>query len=157
MEITLLQPVHWVDSVTAMLLSFAAMFSLIPYFEKGITGFIPLMLAAIGLFFIGRVVHTSLKAKTFIDVNERFLTIRHRPGNFKKDKSFEAENIDQIYLKHSQLNSGHFVLNMIVNGPNGQYHQELVSVSSISKAKYLEQEIEKYLGIEDRKVPEATA
>ena len=45
---------------------------------------------------------------------------------------------------------------MIVNGAEGQRHVVLIpKVSSLSKAKYLEQEIEKHLGIKDRKVPES--
>ena len=44
---------------------------------------------------------------------------------------------------------------MIVNEPTGQKHIELISnVDSRSKAKYIEQEIEKYLGIKDRRVPD---
>ena len=46
---------------------------------------------------------------------------------------------------------------VIINGSNGQQHQKLLSVNTLTKAKYLEQEIEKYLGIENRKVLEANA
>ena len=77
--------------------------------------------------------------------------IKHRPNNLKKDRYFPVEDIDQIYIKHV----GHYGLYMIVNGTKGQQHVKLVDVKTISKAKYLEQEIEKYLGIENRKVPEA--
>ncbi len=156
MEITVKQPVHWIDSSVGMLLPVIAGFSFFICYDKGYSFFVPTILVAISLFFIYRLI-TYFKAKTFIDVNDQHLKIRHRPSNYKKDKTFAAEDIDQIYLKHSSVNSGYFILNMIVNGPGGQTHQELVSVSTISKAKYLEQEIEKYLGIEDRKVPEATA
>jgi len=45
---------------------------------------------------------------------------------------------------------------MIINGPDGQKLMRLLHpLSSPSKAKYLEQEIEKYLGIIDRDVLEA--
>jgi len=44
---------------------------------------------------------------------------------------------------------------MIVDDPNGQKHVELIkSVNSRTQAKYIEQEIEKYLGIKDRRVPD---
>jgi len=46
---------------------------------------------------------------------------------------------------------------VIVNGSNGQKHQKLLSVNTLTKAKYLEQEIENYLGIKDRKVLESNA
>lgn len=44
---------------------------------------------------------------------------------------------------------------MIINGADGQKHIVLISkVLSLSKAKHLEQEIEKHLGIIDREVLE---
>ena len=44
---------------------------------------------------------------------------------------------------------------MIVNDLKGQKHVELIkSVNSRTKAKYIEQEIEKQLGITDRRVPD---
>jgi hypothetical protein len=45
---------------------------------------------------------------------------------------------------------------MIINGLEGQKHEKLITVNTLSKAKYLEQEIERYLQIEQRVVPEAT-
>ena len=46
-------------------------------------------------------------------------------------------------------------MRMIVNGLEGQRHIRLIpSLNSLSKARYLEQEIEKYLGIIDREVLE---
>ena len=46
---------------------------------------------------------------------------------------------------------------MIINESKGQKHQKLLTLDTISKAKFPEQEIEDYLFIEDRKVPEANA
>ena len=44
---------------------------------------------------------------------------------------------------------------LIVNGAHGQKHVELIqSVNTRSKAKYIEQEIERHLGIPDRRVPD---
>ena len=44
---------------------------------------------------------------------------------------------------------------MILNGIEGQKHVPLIPVlGSLSKARYLEQEIEKHLGIIDREVLE---
>ena len=65
------------------------------------------------------------------------------------------KKIDQLYLKPSQEMPGHYNIHMVINGMEGQKHERLMKVSSLSKAKYLEQEIENYLGIENRAVPES--
>ena len=44
---------------------------------------------------------------------------------------------------------------MIVNSLEGQKHVDLIHhAGTLSKAKFIEQEIERHLGIIDRKVPE---
>ena len=107
------------------------------------------------LYFIYRALNYS-KNKTYIDINDRALSIKYRPKNFKKDKTFDAVEIDQLYIRHAVDGSGHYSIYMIINGLKGQKHEKLINVNTLSKAKYLEQEIEGYLKIEHRKVPEAT-
>ena len=153
MEITLKQNVHWIDSVGAIFLPMITLLMMLVHYKKDIHIFVPVIFGIGSLFFIYRAIKYK-KARTYLDINERFLSIKHRPNNYKKDKSFSSEDIDQIYIKKAVDGSGYFTLHMIVNGPKGQQHQPLVTVNTLSKAKYLEQEIEKYLGIEDRKVPE---
>ena len=121
-----------------------------------------LLVAIFGtFFFIFRLINYK-KNKTYIDINDQSLSVKHRPNNLKKDRTFLAEDIDQVYLKYSTTQGtmkGTFYIDIyvIINGSNGQQHQKLLSVNTLTKAKYLEQEIEKYLGIEDRKVLEANA
>lgn len=92
------------------------------------------------------------KNKIFISINERLLNIEWRPKKGKKDQSFDRQDIDQLYLRRGE---GGFNINMIINGLEGQKHILLVPrVNSLSKARYLEQEIEKHLGIIDREVLE---
>ena len=44
---------------------------------------------------------------------------------------------------------------MIVNSAMGQKHVKLISsVDSLSKARFIEQEIERHLSIPDRRIPE---
>ena len=95
-----------------------------------------------------------LEHKTYIDVNKKQLNIYHRPNNFKKDRSYDSSQIDQLYIKPSTDGMGHQTLHMVINGLDGQKHEKLITVTSISKAKYLEQEIENYLNIPDREVLE---
>jgi len=85
------------------------------------------------------------------------LSIERRPRKFIKDKKFPIQEIDQVYIKSIVSSSGAkgAGIFMIVNDVKGQKKVELIkSVSSRTKAKFIEQEIEKYLGITDRRVPD---
>ena len=122
--------------------------------DKGINPFIPIVLSMIASYFIYQVLNSS-KNKTYIDINAQSLSIKSRPKNLKKDKTYTVDEIDQLYLKYAADGSGYFSIYMIVNGMEGQKHEKLLTLNTLSKAKYLEQEIERYLNIEDRKVPES--
>jgi len=97
------------------------------------------------------------KHKTNIHVNKQYLHIEQRPKKFVKDKIYKVEDIDQIYIKagpHMSGTKGGSV-HMIVNTPEGQKHVLLLgTMNSLSKAKYVEQEIEKHLGITNKRVPD---
>jgi len=153
LEIVMQQQVHWVDGMAAILLPFFSFLSFLGYFDKNVSIVFPILLTTLSLFFFYRVLQYYYKYKTYIDVNQEFLNIRHRPNNYRKDKSFDVADIDQVYL--NTHGDGYFRVNLIVNGTKGQQHIKILTVNSISKAKYLEQELEKYLGIEDRKIPES--
>jgi hypothetical protein len=63
-----------------------------------------------------------------------------------------VNDIDQVYIKKE--NERHSIY-MIVDNPTGQKHIRLITgLESVSKARYLEQEIERHIGIVDRPVPE---
>lgn len=97
---------------------------------------------------------THKKNKIYLNVNQQFLKVEWHPKKMNKDQSYENKNIDQLYIKINPA-TGLFDLYMIYNGLDGQKHVCLVpSLDSKTKARYLEQEIEKYLGIEDREVLE---
>ncbi len=157
MEITLPQSVHGLEGFLAGMFIPLGIITTILFFtvDKKIPAILPIIFGIGALFFIYRL-FTYQKAKTYIDINEQSLTIKHRPNNLKKDQSFAAEDIDQLYIKKME-GTGYCQLFMIINGRNGQQHKQLFTFNAISKGKYLEQEIEKYLGIEDRKVPEENA
>ena len=93
--------------------------------------------------------------KLYVHIDNHNLYIERRPKKFIKDKMYAIQHIDQIYIKNGT--SGNSV-HMIVNGPQGQKHIQLIqSVNSRTKAKYIEQEIERHLGIKDRRVPDEDA
>ncbi|MFK8104663.1 MAG: hypothetical protein AB8G15_19215 [Saprospiraceae bacterium] len=157
MEITVQQHIHGLDALGIIFLPILATFTTFIFFlgKKSISPFVPIVFTTLALYYIYKAFNYS-KNKNFINVNDKFLEIKSRPKNFKKDKKFEVYDIDQLYIKHATDAAGHFTIFMVVNGAQGQKHEKLVTVNSLSKAKYLEQEIERYLNIEDKAVPEAT-
>jgi len=158
LEITVQQHVQGVNAIGSALFVPIAFLTLMIYFfgEKSISPYIPIVISMIASYFVYQVSNTS-KNKTYVDINNQSLSIKSRPKNFKKDKTYTVDEIDQLYLKNAADGSGYFSIYMIVNGMEGQKHEKLLTLNTLSKAKYLEQEIERYLSIEDRKVPEANA
>lgn len=98
--------------------------------------------------------------KVHIHIDDRNLYIERRPKKFIRDKQYAAQDIDQVYIKNVVSGNGAKGIGifLIVDGLEGQKHVELIkSVNSRSKAKYIEQEIERHLGIPDRRVPDEDA
>jgi len=113
--------------------------------------------------FIGYISYFFIRKqhKLHVHIDHRNLYIERRPRKLIKDKHIAIQDIDQVYTKNviSTANGSRGVgVFIIVNGDTGQKHVELIkSVSSRSKAKYIEQQIEKYLEIPDRRVPDEDA
>jgi hypothetical protein len=133
-------------AIGAVLLFFLGKNPISPYF--------PISFSLVAFYYLYKA-FTYSKNKIYIDINNRYLSIKYRPENFKKDKMYAADEIDQLYLKPSSDGLGHYTIHMIVNGLEGQKHEKLMTVKTLSKAKFLEQEIEKYLNISNREIPEA--
>ncbi len=98
--------------------------------------------------------------KVYVHIDDRNLYIERRPKKFIKDKQYAIQDIDQVYIKNVLSGNGSKGIGifLIVDGVGGQKHVELIkSVNSRSKAKYIEQEIERHLGIPDRRVPDEDA
>ena len=155
LDITIQQHIQGLDAFGIILLPALAFFAFVLHFAKGIPLLFPVIFTLGTLFFIYRAMNYS-NNKTYIDINDRSLSIKSRPRHFKKDKTFDANEIDQLYVRHAVDGSGYYSIYMIINGLEGQKHEKLLTVNTLSKAKYLEQEIERYLHIEQREVPEAT-
>ncbi len=90
--------------------------------------------------------------KIHINVDSRNLSIVWKPRKFMKTRVIPVDEIDQLYVATSTGISSIFI---VLNGVEGQRHIKILSgLRGVSKARYLEQEIEKHLGIKNRKVPE---
>ena len=99
---------------------------------------------------------THSKRKIYVNIDEQSINIKYKPKELKKEKIYDKKDIDQLYRKRNP-NTGHYDIYMIFNGLDGQKHIRLIpSLDSKSKALYMEQEIEKHLGIIDREVLEET-
>lgn len=99
---------------------------------------------------------THSKRKIYVNIDKHSINVQWRPKSFIKDKSYDKTDIEQLYGKRN-AGTGHYDIYMIVNGLDGQKHIKLIpNLDSKSKARYMEQEVEKHLGIMDREVLEET-
>lgn len=152
LDITIRQPLLAAEGIIAGFVPlFAAMFIAI-YFLKGT---IPLVLPLVTtLISIASWINLYARRhhKVHITMDDRYLSIIRRPKKLIKDQHFLINDIDQIYVKGPAGMTGVY---MIVNSAMGQKHVKLISsVDSLSKARFMEQEIERHLGIPDRRIPE---
>jgi len=92
-----------------------------------------------------------------VHIDDNHLYIEHRPKKLVKDKSYPIKDIIQIYTKNIAGGNNTMIASvfMVIKGKEGERHIQLIKpVSSLSQAKYIEQEIEKQLKISDRRVPD---
>jgi len=116
---------------------------------------------AVGLGLIGNIVSTLIN-RTSISVDDQQLSIEHKPLKipFIKEYNINVDDIDQLYVKRyvSSRTNGvanyAFSVNAKVSGINGNKDVSILKgLKKENKALYIEQEIELYLGIKDRRVP----
>jgi len=141
------------------------MFLLVPFFSLVMVGslaqtslhsliiaspFLISILATI-LYFIFRI-----RQVKYIKVDSNGLRVLKHPNVLKTTEVYDADHIGQLYVKHDS-SSGSWKLMMLVDEGDGQKHVKLTQLKTASKAKFLEQEIESYLKLEDVVVPEETS
>jgi len=93
--------------------------------------------------------------RTILNVSDTTLSIEHKPLPWRGNRSLGTSNLKQLYCerKVSRSKNGTTVtynLNAILT--NGEKHQLLTGLPQQDIAIYLEQQIEKRLGIEDERV-----
>lgn len=151
LDFSVQQPISLFDSIMLTFLPILAFFTTLIFFKDDIPVFWPIGFWTGSVFFLLRLFPQS-RNRILINIDSRNLTIRWRPRKFHRDKSYSIHDVDQLYTKNSGY--GGFDLYMTVNGLDGQKHVKLIqNLKSLSKARYLEQEIEHHLGIVDRKIP----
>lgn len=126
----------------------------IVFYAEGKTSLINLIMSIL----VGIIPFVNLfllkRHRVFVNIDRNHLVIEHKPKKFHKNLKVNVSDIDQLYVKNY---SGYYNVYMITNGVEGQKHQRIIWTKSLSKARYLEQEIERHIGIKDRQVPEETA
>jgi len=151
LEFSMTQPYSQILGMIALVLPlFLVLFSML-YFKKGNeTLMYPLGVSLAMFFYSLYKLYMTRYAKTYVSVDRTHISVMWRPNNFVKDRSFPIQSIEQVYIRATSKGVCLYIVN---NTIDGQKHEELVGrFTDLTKAKYIEQELEKYLGIEDRSV-----
>lgn len=159
LDITIKQPVSAGEIILACFVPFFTLiFTALFFFPKnggsGPPAIFPVVSWILSGLLLANFINRS-KHKIHIVVDDKMLSIYRKPKKFVKDKHFNNNEVNQIYVtKINHL----FSIVAIVDGLDGQKHVPLIKgLTSFSKARFLEQEIERHLNIEDRGVPEELA
>ncbi len=108
---------------------------------------------AVGLFLIAYVVF-NLVNSTAIEVDAQAVVIQHKPIPFP-GKYIGCADIEQLYTRrhvHSSKNGTSYTYSLNIVVPGGKTQRLLGNLSTADQALFIEQEIERFLGIEDRPV-----
>ena len=154
LDITIQQPYSILEGVVGGIgIPLALLFMVLAFLKPGL---FPIIIAAFFSLISAYPIYSWInhsKQKIYISINDQFLNIEWRPKKGNKDKSYDRYDIDQFYVSRNP-NTGYFEIRMVLNGLEGQKHVGLFPVMNLTKAKYLEQEIERHLGITNKKVLE---
>ena len=114
---------------------------------------------AVGVWLLYSSVGYMFNTTTFF-VDEHFLAVEHRPINFlaQRDKYYTPEEVDQLYVKrHSPGESNGrkvYAYEVHLKLKNGKDVNLIKNLKSEDAAWFIEQRIEQYMGIENRKMPD---
>lgn len=151
LDISFKQPDSWVEWTLYIIVLFLVMLSIVGFIEVGLDIIHLFLLTPVFLSFLYFTQRS--KHRVHLNINDHSLNIRRRPRKLYKDKNYAVQDIQQLYVKHL-ADLGTWNIMMIVDEGQGQQHVKLSSIKSVSKAKFLEQEIERHLGIQNVEVPE---
>ena len=151
LELSMTQSPAWIYIFPAIISPLFILISSLIFFKDGHIGGLYGLVASIAIF-----IYTVYKSvarrrdKVYITVDEHDIHFEHIPKNLITDKSLSRNSIEQFYLKVSGTGLSLFA---ITNGPEGQNHQKVLSnFSNVFHASYIEQELESYLNIKNKKV-----
>ena len=151
LELILDQPQAMWNILIASIMPFVAIFAFLVHYVKDKGGFVVGIVATLlSIYSIVTMIIARKRNKIFVSVDDKKIKIEYRPKNLKKDKLYDVEDIEQLYVAATPEGCGLF---MVYNSVNGQKHQQIIGrISNVIRAKYLEQEIEKHLGLPNKKI-----
>lgn len=91
--------------------------------------------------------------KKYVTINQHQILMETKPKFLSRTKTYDSQDVSQVYV-YKNPNGPYWEVKMIVDEGRGQKHIKLTTLNSASKASFLEQEIERHLGIQDVVVPE---
>lgn len=160
--------VNWRRSGKFFLLFFAIMwntfigFFIVTAFATGGIGSAGIFLALFMIPFIAVGAHLLYQSigqifnTTFVTVTNRNVSIEHKPFNFliQKDQHFAREDVEQLYVKRYSIGSTNgnpvYAYNVIMMMKNKKPYVLIKGLRSLESARFIEQEIENYMNIEDK-------
>lgn len=155
LELTMKQPTGGFWIVMTFLMAFFAGLVYLLHIKKGIPIYWPAGLGGMALLFYYKYLNKD-NDKIYTTVDDKYLSVQYRPKYFSKDKLIATNEIEQLYVK--TVASNYYILYAVLDTPEGQKHVKILQyLDSRNKARYMEREIEKYLGIEDRRLPEESS
>ena len=155
LDITIQQPYSVLEAIWGtMTILLALLFTFLAFAKFGTFPFTPAIISWLLSAYPIYSWITHSKQKMYVSINEQLMNIEWRPKKGIKNQSYDRQDIDQLYIKQN-IGMGYYEVYMILNGHHGQKHVRLIpGLDSKTKARYLEQEVEKYLGTIDREVLE---
>ncbi len=98
---------------------------------------------------------SALFNTTYITVDERFLKVKHKPFKlFYKEYELEVGQIEQLYVKKYQNGSTNgnpnYAYAVMLRKKDKDEFQLIKGIAKPPQALYIEQEIEKFVGIQDK-------
>ncbi len=152
LELTMQQPTGGGWIAMAIIMAFIAGLAYMVHVKDDITIYWSIGIFGAALFFFYKYWNKS-NEKIHAVIDEKYLYIQYRPKNLMKDKAIRTQEIEQLYTK--TVASNYYSLYAVLNTRDGQEHKRLIQyIDTRNKARYIELELEKYLGIEDRRLPE---
>lgn len=140
------------EMMIVMILPFFALIGFAGVAKDKFSIFIPALLTFISAIPIVSLMNIK-KHRTYVRVASDLVSVEHRPKKGRADKFYKSKDIDQLYVtKYPNPWTGAQVygVQMVVDDGGGQKHIRLIGgMKTIREAKFMEQEIENHLKIQD--------
>lgn len=151
-EFSLNQPLNILEVLGVTLIPFLAIVLTIPWLTKSASYILPLTAWSVAILFILNVLTLKWQKLYFIiDKRRKKFDVIRKPRKLYRNTSYDLSEIVQFYVSKP----ADYALTMVLNTPNGHKHINLVTgYKKVSEVRYLEQELEEHLGIENKTVPE---